>query len=383
MKLIARTLYGLEQVLADELVSLGAKGVSAANRAVIFEGSKSLLYLVNYSSATALSFLVPLAEFNIRTKDDLYNGCLKIHWNDYLKNDSTFTVVPVVNSPLFKHTGFPALVVKDSIADYFRKKTGRRPSVDALNPDIVVNLHVSNQKVTVSLDSTVIPLYKRGYRTEQTIAPVNEVLAAGILRLTRWNRQSLLIDPMCGSGTIPIEAAMLASGMPAGRYRSFFGFQKWQDYDENLFREIRLKEEEKIRKTDIKIQASDISNEAVGYARSNIKRAGVGELIELNTADFKDIKPVSAEGVLVMNPPYGQRITPEDIDSLYSMIGTTLKHNFSGFNAWILSANREALKNVGLKTASRHILFNGALECMLAGYELYTGSRKAAGKSTM
>ena len=383
MKLIARTLYGLEQVLADELVSLGAKGVSAANRAVIFEGSKTLLYLVNYTSATALSFLVPLAEFNIRTKDDLYNGCLKIHWNDYLKNDSTFTVVPVVNSPLFKHTGFPALVVKDSIADYFRKKTGRRPSVDALNPDIVVNLHVSNQKVTVSLDSTVIPLYKRGYRTEQTIAPVNEVLAAGILRLTRWNRQSLLIDPMCGSGTIPIEAAMLASGMPAGRYRSFFGFQKWQDYDENLFREIRLKEEEKIRKTDIKIQASDISNEAVGYARSNIKRAGVGELIELNTADFKDIKPVSAEGVLVMNPPYGQRITPEDIDSLYSMIGTTLKHNFSGFNAWILSANREALKNVGLKTASRHILFNGALECMLAGYELYTGSRKAAGKSTM
>ena len=383
MKLIARTLYGLEEVLADELVSLGAKGVSAANRAVIFEGSKSLLYLVNYSSATALSFLVPLAEFNIRTKDDLYNGCLKIHWNDYLKNDSTFTVVPVVNSPLFKHTGYPALVVKDSIADYFRKRTGRRPSVDAVNPDIVVNLHVSNQKVTVSLDSTVIPLYKRGYRTEQTIAPVNEVLAAGILRLTRWNRQSLLIDPMCGSGTIPIEAAMLASGMPAGRYRSFFGFQKWQDYDENLFREIRLKEEGKIRKPDIKIQASDISGEAVGYARSNINRAGVGELIELNTADFKDVKPVATEGVLVMNPPYGQRITPEDIDSLYSMIGTTLKHNFSGFKAWILSANREALKNVGLKTASRHLLFNGALECMLAGYELYTGSRRADGRSTV
>ncbi len=383
MKLIARTLYGLEEVLADELVSLGAKGVSAANRAVIFEGSKSLLYLVNYSSATALSFLVPLAEFNIRTKDDLYNGCLKIHWNDYLKNDSTFTVVPVVNSPLFKHTGYPALVVKDSIADYFRKRTGRRPSVDAVNPDVVVNLHISNQKVTVSLDSTVIPLYKRGYRTEQTIAPVNEVLAAGILRLTRWNRQSLLIDPMCGSGTIPIEAAMLASGMPAGRYRSFFGFQKWQDYDENMFREIRLKEEGKIRKPDIKIQASDISGEAVGYARSNINRAGVGELIELYIADFKDVKPVSTEGILVMNPPYGQRITPEDIDSLYSMIGTTLKHNFSGFNAWILSANREALKNVGLKTASRHILFNGALECMLAGYELYTGSRKATGKSTL
>ena len=383
MKLIARTLYGLEEVLADELVSLGAKGVSAANRAVIFEGSKTLLYLVNYTSATALSFLVPLAEFNIRTKDDLYNGCLKIHWNDYLKNDSTFTVVPVVNSPLFKHTGYPALVVKDSIADYFRKRTGRRPSVDAVNPDIVVNLHVSNQKVTVSLDSTVIPLYKRGYRTEQTIAPVNEVLAAGILRLTRWNRQSLLIDPMCGSGTIPIEAAMLASGMPAGRYRSFFGFQKWQDYDENLFREIRLKEEGKIRKPDIKIQASDISGEAVGYARSNINRAGVGELIELNTADFKDVKPVATEGVLVMNPPYGQRITPEDIDALYSMIGTTLKHNFSGFKAWILSANREALKNVGLKTASRHLLFNGALECMLAGYELYTGSRRADGRSTV
>ena len=376
MKFVARTLYGLEDVLSRELVMLGASGVEAANRAVVFEGDTSLLYKVNYCSRTALSFLKPLADFSIRTKDDLYAGCSRVRWDDFIGRDSTFSVVPVVNSPLFKHSGYPALVAKDSIADYFRKKTGRRPSVDTANPDIVVNLHISNQKVTISLDSTVIPLYKRGYRIEQTIAPINEVLAAGIIQMTGWTGQTVLFDPMCGSGTIPVEAAMAALNIPAGKFRSFFGFQKWRDYDESLFNRIRSEADAGVTNRDLRIMASDISQDAVSFARANIANAGLKDVIAIQIADFKDMKSTEDHGVIIMNPPYGQRLEKEDIDSFYGMIGTTLKHNFSGFSAWIISSNRESLQKVGLKPAAKKILFNGALECLLVNYELYAGSKK-------
>ena len=376
MKFVARTLYELEDVLSRELVMLGASGVEAANRAVVFEGDTSLLYKVNYCSRTALSFLKPLADFSIRTKDDLYAGCSRVRWDDFIGRDSTFSVVPVVNSPLFKHSGYPALVAKDSIADYFRKKTGRRPSVDTANPDIVVNLHISNQKVTISLDSTVIPLYKRGYRIEQTIAPINEVLAAGIIQMTGWTGQTVLFDPMCGSGTIPVEAAMAALNIPAGKFRSFFGFQKWRDYDESLFNRIRSEADAGVTNRDLRIMASDISQDAVSFARANIANAGLKDVIAIQIADFKDMKSTEDHGVIIMNPPYGQRLEKEDIDFFYGMIGTTLKHNFSGFSAWIISSNRESLQKVGLKPTAKKILFNGALECLLVNYELYAGSRK-------
>jgi len=376
MKFVARTLYGLEDVLSRELVMLGASGVEAANRAVVFEGDTSLLYKVNYCSRTALSFLKPLADFSIRTKDDLYAGCSRVRWDDFIGRDSTFSVVPVVNSPLFKHSGYPALVAKDSIADYFRKKTGRRPSVDTANPDIVVNLHISNQKVTISLDSTVIPLYKRGYRIEQTIAPINEVLAAGIIQMTGWTGQTVLFDPMCGSGTIPVEAAMAALNIPAGKFRSFFGFQKWRDYDESLFNRIRSEADAGVTNRDLRIMASDISQDAVSFARANIANAGLKDVIAIQIADFKDMKSTEDHGVIIMNPPYGQRLEKEDIDFFYGMIGTTLKHNFSGFSAWIISSNRESLQKVGLKPTAKKILFNGALECLLVNYELYAGSKK-------
>ena len=314
MKFVARTLYGLEDVLSRELVMLGASGVEAANRAVVFEGDTSLLYKVNYCSRTALSFLKPLADFSIRTKDDLYAGCSRVRWDDFIGRDSTFSVVPVVSSPLFKHSGYPALVAKDSIADYFRKKTGRRPSVDTANPDIVVNLHISNQKVTISLDSTVIPLYKRGYRIEQTIAPINEVLAAGIIQMTGWTGHTVLFDPMCGSGTIPVEAAMAALNIPAGKFRSFFGFQKWRDYDESLFNRIRSEADAGVTNRDLRIMASDISQDAVSFARANIANAGLKDVIAIQIADFKDMKSTEDHGVIIMNPPYGQRLEKEDID---------------------------------------------------------------------
>jgi putative N6-adenine-specific DNA methylase len=376
MRFIAKTLYGLEQVLARELTDSGASKVEIANRAVFFEGDKRLLYQVNYCSRTALSFLQPVSEFRIRTKEDLYSYGQKIEWTNYLDENGTFSVSPVVNSTLFGHTGYAALVLKDSIADYFRKKTGERPSVDTVNPDLLINLHISNDKVTVSLDSSVVPLFKRGYRLEQTSAPLNEALAAGILLISGWEAQSSLTDPMCGSGTIPIEAALIARRVPPGKFRQFFGFQKWKDFDDEMFLQVKQEADSRIIESPVKISASDISPEAVKLAASNIRRAGMENSISIEVADFKDIKSIDNQGFVFMNPPYGQRLNPDELDMIYSMIGTTLKHSFDGNTAWLITSNRESLKKVGLKPSQKHILFNGALECMLLKYELYQGSRK-------
>ena len=239
MKFVSKTLYGLEKVLSEELISLGAVNVHVLNRAVLFEGDMGLLYKVNYCARTALSVLMPVADFRIRSKEDLYKAGTKVEWDRYMNPDDTFSIVPVVNSPHFAHTGYPGLLLKDAIADTFRKKTGRRPSVDTNDPGLLINLHISNDQVTISLDSSVVPLFKRGYRQEQALAPLNEVLAAGILLLSGWNATADLLDPMCGSGTFPIEAGLLACKIPPGKFRKFFGFQKWKDFDEDTFQKVK------------------------------------------------------------------------------------------------------------------------------------------------
>jgi putative N6-adenine-specific DNA methylase len=376
MKLVAKTLYGLENVLAEELKSFGALNVQPANRAVLFNGNKELLYRVNYNSRCALSMLVSVADFMIRSKDDLYKGASKTEWSSIMDSDSTFSVVPVVNSKLFNHTGYPALVVKDAIADYFRKKTGRRPSVDATNSSIVINLHISNEKVNISLDSSGVPLFKRGYRTEQGIAPLNEVLAAGILMLSGWDASVSLTDPMCGSGTIPIEAGLIACRIPPGKFRNFFGFRKWKDYDEILFDKVKQESDDRIIEMPVRIAASDISEQAVRQTAQNIKNAGLSDKIILEVSDFKDVKSIDNYGFLVFNPPYGERLKPGEIDELYKMIGTILKHNFAGYKAWIITSGKEFLKNIGLRPKAKFLLYNGAIECILAGYELYEGTKR-------
>lgn len=376
MRFIAKTLYGLETVLARELADLGASDVQTANRAVIFEGDKALLYEANYCSRTALSLLMPVAEFRIKSKDDLYRACLKIKWEEIMDEKSTFSIVPVVNSPLFTHTGYAGLVVKDAVADYFRNRNGKRPSVNQNDPDLLVNLHISNDRVTVSIDSSVVPLFKRGYRLEQTAAPLNESLAAGILLISGWNAKSILLDPMCGSGTIPVEAGLIACRIPPGKFRRSFGFQRWKDYDEVLFSKVKEKAEGRIIGSPVDIYASDISPEAVKLAEANISRAGLADVIRVKVSDFKELKCIDNQGVVVMNPPYGLRLNPDELDSIYGMIGSTLKHSFSGNTAWLITSNRESLKKVGLKPAQKHILFNGALECLLLKYELYQGSMK-------
>ena len=376
MKFVAKTLYGLEKVLSEELVDLGAADVQAVNRAVLFTGDKELLYKVNYCSRTALSILMPVADFRIRSKDDLYKGGLKIKWDSYFEVDDTFSIVPVVNSSHFGHTGYAGLILKDSIADYFREKTGRRPSVDTVDPRILINLHISNDLVTISIDSSVIPLFKRGYRQEQSVAPLNEVLAAGILLLSGWNGSATLTDPMCGSGTIPIEAGLIACKVPPGKFRKYFGFQRWKDFDEELFKKVKLRADSLIIPSPVKIFGSDISEQAVQQAKVNVSNAGLNEAISLQVSDFKTIKTVDEESFVFLNPPYGQRLQPDEIDQLYNMIGTTLKHNFPGTTAWLITSNKESVKNIGLKPREKHTLFNGALECILLKYEMYQGTRK-------
>jgi putative N6-adenine-specific DNA methylase len=376
MKFVAKTLYGLEKVLAEELISLGAGEVQVVNRAVLFKGDKNLLYRVNYCARTALSVLMPVADFRIRSKDDLYNGGSKVEWDMFLDADDTFSIVPVINSPHFVHTGYAGLILKDTIADYFRKKTGRRPSVDTDDPGILINLHISNDLVTISIDSSVVPLFKRGYRQEQAIAPLNEVLAAGILLLSGWKASATLTDPMCGSGTIPIEAGLMACKIPPGKFRKFFGFQRWKDFDEELFEKIKFECDSQIRLSPVKIFGNDISGQAIQQAKANVKQAELVDVISLEVSDFKDLKSIDNQGFVFLNPPYGQRLQPDEIEKLYNMIGSTLKHNFAGTTAWLITSNKETLKNVGLKPKEKLILFNGALECILLKYEMYQGTRK-------
>jgi len=376
MRFVAKTLYGLEKVLAEELVNLGATDVQTANRAVIFNGDMSLLYRSNYCLRTALSILMPVAEFRIRSKEDLYDGGSKIEWEKFMDTDDTFSIVPVINSPHFAHTGYAGLILKDAIADKFRKKTGRRPSVDTNDPRILINLHISNELVTISLDSSVVPLFKRGYRQEHAFAPLNEVLAAGIILLSGWNATATLNDPMCGSGTIPIEAGLIACKIPPGKFRKYFGFQRWKDFDADMFEKIKFECDGKIGLSGEKIIGSDISEQTLQYARTNVEAAGLSDVVSLETSDFKNLKSIDNKGYVFINPPYGERLQPLEIDQLYGMIGTTLKHNFSGTTAWLITSNKESLKHVGLKPKEKHTLFNGALECILLKYEMYQGTKK-------
>jgi putative N6-adenine-specific DNA methylase len=378
MKFTAKTLYGLENVLAGELEELGASDIQPANRAVLFSGSKELLYKVNYCSRSALSILVPLSGFRIRSKEDLYKKASEVEWSEIMDHNSSFSVAPVVRSELFTHSGYPALIVKDAIADYFRKETGKRPSVNTSDSDVVINLHISNDHVDISLDSSVIPLYKRGYRAEQGLAPLNEVLAAGMLMLAGWDGTLPLQDPMCGSGTLLIEAQLIASRIPPGKFRPSFGFTRWKDFDQTLFNKVKKESEAQIIKSGTLVTGSDISEIAVKQAQANVRKAGLEGMISIGLSDFKDVGRAADNGYLVLNPPYGERLKPAEIESLYSMIGSTLKHHFAGNKAWIITSGKEYLNNIGLKPKKKYTLFNGALECVFAGYELYEGTKKHA-----
>lgn len=376
MKLLAKTLFGLEDVLADEIREMGAGGVTILNRAVAFEGPRSLLYTVNYRSRLALSVLVPVAGFRISGQKDLYNGAVSVDWDHYLDTGKTYAVTAVVNSRHFTHSGYAALVVKDAIADFFRRLTRERPSVDQKAPDLLVNVHISNESVTISLDSTVTPLYKRGYRRGQSEAPLSEVLAAGMIALAGWKAETPLTDGMCGSGTIVAEAGLIARNIAPGKFRKSFGFMKWKDYDPALFRSVKFEAEKKERRSPVRIYGGDISPDACATATVNIKEAGLSDTVEIAERDFLHSPPPAEEGTLIINPPYGHRIGTTDMGEFYGAIGSVLKHHYPGYTAWILSGDQASLKSVALKPFRKFDLLNGDIECRFLGYELYGGSKK-------
>ncbi len=375
-KFLAKTLYGLEEVLAEELKNSGAKNITVKNRAVEFEGNKETLYLTNLSLRTALRILVPVRSFIFKNTDEFYTKAKNIKWFNYLNPNHTFAVDAVVNSKIFKHTKYPALKLKDAIVDRIRDKTGKRPDVDTVNPKLKIHLHIQNNKCNIYLDSSGKSLHRRGYRIEGGSAPLNEVLAAGMILLTGWKGDTNFLDPMCGSGTLVAEAAMLAANIPPNLNRNDFGFMNWNDFDENMYNKIKTLLKEKIRKPEIKIGGSDISKKAIAIARKNISRAGLNVPVTLTVKDFTQISKNGESGIIVTNPPYGERLKSTSLIELYKSFGDVLKQNFTGYEAWILSGDKTAIKHVGLRPAKKLTLYNGAIECKFHKFEIYKGTKK-------
>lgn len=373
-KVVVKTFAGLEPVLASELNALGAEEVSIERRAVSFTGDQSMLYKANFLLRTALKVLKPIAQFRVNHKDDLYDQAKKIEWSEYLTLGKSFSIDSTVQSDIFVNSMYASLKVKDAIADHFREKFGKRPSVNPEDPDIRIHIYLMGDYCELSLDSSGESLHKRGYRLGQGEAPVNEVLAAGMILLTGWQGDSNFLDPMCGSGTLLIEAAMIARGIPAGIYRKSFGFEKWEDFDEQLFSDIYNADYEK--ESTVKIFGSDISVQSCAIARANIKNAGLSKVIEIETKDFLEMNPPFESGIIVTNPPYGERLITKSIAGLYKSVGDVLKQRFSGYTAWVISSSEEGFKSIGLKPSRKIELFNGALPCSFRSFELFRGTHK-------
>jgi putative N6-adenine-specific DNA methylase len=378
--LLATTLFGLEEVLAGELESMGAESVRIHNRAVSFGGDRDMMYRANYHLRTALRILMPIRSFPSRNENDIYQGIRDIEWEKFINSSDLIAVDTVLLSKLYRHSGFISQRVKDGIVDRFRDRTGKRPSVDLKDPDVRINIHLTDRQCSVSLDSSGDSLHKRGYRTEPFLAPLNEVLAAGMILLTGWNPGKAFLNPMCGSGTLSIEAGMIAKGIPGGHYRNGFGFQKWKDYDPLRFNSIR-RERYLTENKEFTILASDISAQAIRATQKNLASAGLLGQIEVRKSDFESLNTDLNDGILIMNPPYGERFDESNLFELYKSIGDSLKHRFKGFQAWVLSGNPEALKHLELKPGKKISLFNGPIQCKYQKYDLYEGSRKNVNKS--
>ena len=391
MTLIAKTFQGLESLLAQELTELGANDVQIGRRMVTFSGDKEMMYRANFCLRTAIRILKPIKLFKARSADDVYEAVKAIDWSQYLSQDTTFAVDSVVFSPEFRHSKFVAYKVKDAIADQFRERYGTRPNVSVSNPDIQLHIHISDYDATLALDSSGESLHRRGYRQETVAAPLNEVLAAAIILMTGWRGETDFLDPFCGSGTLCIEAALIARGMAPGIFRQGYAFEKWPDFDRDLFERI-YNDDSNEREFLHHIYGRDNDPKAVGVARRNVRAAGLAKDITIDEADFRvvdlglknddDIEQASNKPLIITNPPYGERITSPDLLGLYKTIGQKLKREFSGGEAWVLSYREECFDQIGLKPSLKTPLFNGPLECELRKYVLFDGrldEHRAAG----
>ena len=383
-QMLAKTFKGLEEVLAKELVELGANDVQIERRAVSFTGDKRMLYMANFCLRTASRILVPIAQFKARHTDDIYEKVKQIDWSEYMTTKMTFQIDATVYSDYFRHSQFVTYRVKDAIVDWWMERGGVRPSVKLTNPDLYLNVHIGGDIVTVSLDSSGESLHKRGYRVANTQAPINEALAAGMLLLAGWNGQGDFYDPMCGSGTLLIEAALIARNIAPGIYRKGFAFEKWANFDADLFEDV-YSDDSREREFTHKIYGSDAGFYAMQTAMKNVESAGLQRDIEVKQIRVQELRLADkdTDGALVMiNPPYGERLAQDkDVMNLYKDMGTALKHQFSGATAWIISSNDEALKCIGLRPAKRVRLVNGDLDCWFNQYVLFKGDHKTWKKS--
>jgi putative N6-adenine-specific DNA methylase len=375
---IAKTISGLEGVLLNELEILGATGLMKLNRAVSFTGNAELMYRVNYACRTALRILKPLFHFEILEQKDLYEKIYEFPWEDYLDAENSLAIDAVISYTVFTNSQFVAQKSKDAIVDRLRDKLGKRPSVDLENPDLKINVHLFKDSCTVALDSSGQSLHRRGYRKSTGPAPINEVLGAGLVKLSEWDTITPLFDPMCGAGTLLIEAAMLAKNMPAGYFREDWGFMKWRDFDSALWEKVRNECNTHITELQLKMHGSDRSDRAIESARENLRFTNLFEDITLEVKSFEDSQPPFQKGFILTNPPYDERLQIEDSLVFYKMIGDTLKRKYAGYTAWLISSDLESIKFIGLRPSRRIPVFNGPLECRLIKFDLFAGKKFAS-----
>ena len=373
-EMIAKTFKGLEEVLATELVAIGANNVQLQRRAVSFTGNQELMYKANLQLRTASRVLKPIATFKALNPDEVYEQVKNIVWEKYMTVDTTFAIDSTIFSDEFRHSMFVAYRVKDAIADRFMEKENKRPSVRLDNPQLMINVHIAQNQCTISLDSSGESLHKRGYRVAQTDAPLNEALAAGMLLMSGWEGKTDFVDPMCGSGTLLIEAALIALNIPPGIFRKEFAFEKWMDFDAELFDAV-YNDDSVERPFEHKIYGSDISPLAIKIADKNVRSAGLNKYIELQVLPVQQLELPSPHCLMVTNPPYGERITSPDLFGLYAALGTVLKRKFAGSSAWVISSHEECLDKIGLKPSRKIPLLNSTLECLYCQYEIFEGKR--------
>lgn len=374
-EMVAKTFMGLEEVLAQELTELGAENVQKGCRVVTFYGDKEMMYRANFALRTAIRILKPIRHFTAKSADEVYEEIGKIDWSEYIGEDKTFSVDSVVYSETFSNSRFVTYKVKDAIVDQFRERTGIRPNISVTDPDVRLNIHINGEDATVSLDSSGESLHRRGYRQEAVEAPLNEVLAAGMILMTGWRGETDFIDPMCGSGTLPIEAAMIARNIAPGVFRKKYAFEKWTDFDEELFDEI-YNDDSKEKDFLCHVYGYDIDYKAVNMATTNVKAAGLTSDITIAQQDFKDFKGSESPAIIVTNPPYGERISTPNLLETYKMIGERLKHAFKNGEAWVLSYREECFQQIGLKPSLKIALYNGSLECEFRKYQMFSGKLK-------
>ena len=375
LKITVKTLFGFEDALIMELNELGYSNVERLNRAVRLEGDWRDVYFLNLYLRTGMTVLVELSTFNFRDKDDLYAKTKEVDWTAWFDLKKTFAIKGSVFSDMFTNTQFPQLLIKDAIVDQFREKYDDRPNVDLKNPQISVDVYIARNTCVLSLNTTGAPLYKRGYRTETGLAPMNEVAAAGLLYLSGWDRKSTFVDPMCGSGTLAIEAALLATGIPSNIERQHYAFKNLKNFQPDSWNEIYDNAPKRPVKLDFEIIASDSDQLMITKAKRNIRSLPVSRNVTFKIGDFEELKIDAESGVLITNPPYGERIG-EDVEELYKRLGDWFKHSMTGFECWVISSNEDALKEIALRPSRKMQIFNGSLECSVRNYSIYSGSKK-------